>query len=99
MADYKLKSNSMTRLDWEEAAERGCVDLAVEAPDGVVLWIAFYDPTRLRQTIADDLRTQGCFGEANVAVVNEVTEENVERAVKILGEAGHFSDAMRARGM
>ena len=46
--------------------------------------LTFYDPVRLSQTIADDLRHGALFFEANLVVVSAVTRSEMERAVEAL---------------
>jgi hypothetical protein len=48
--------------------------------------LEFYDPVRLAQTVADDLRTQGMSVLDNVVIVHEVTVTAIRAAVRQLAE-------------
>lgn len=50
--------------------------------------LTFYDPTRLKQTIADELRDSPVFSEPNLLVVASVTESAMRNAVDHAVETG-----------
>ncbi|MFF5211952.1 hypothetical protein [Streptosporangium sp. NPDC000396] len=48
----------------------------------------FYDPIRLGQTIADELRSRASFfREPNLIVIDQVTRDHMEAAIAVLVEA------------
>lgn len=59
--------------------------------------VEFYDPVRFAQTIADDVRENGCVVPENVVVVPAVTRRHVEVAVERLAGSGFASLRTLAR--
>jgi len=58
--------------------------------DGRVIDLLFYDPTRLKQEIADDHSANRIFYERNIIVVPTVTRESIEASVTFLYESGEL---------
>jgi hypothetical protein len=47
--------------------------------------VAFYDPHRLHQDVADEIRERSVFFERNIAVVAKVTRHVMDEAMKSIG--------------
>ena len=59
----------------------------VVADDGRSFSLSFYDFTRLRQEIADEVTRNGFFAEPNLIVVASVTRSHIQEAVHRLSDA------------
>ena len=62
-------------------------DLSIKVGESVFR-PAFYDETRLAQTVTDDLTSDGHFAVRNLVVVPRVTRERIEDAVRKLSRNG-----------
>ena len=81
-------------FEWELEA-KGWFEASITAL-GRKYRLHFYDPTRLQQTVEDELPARGMFFEPNVVIVTLVNKANMERAVQSLIEAGLLSKIGRA---
>ncbi len=66
---------------------RGCCTAEL-VHRGQLYVVNFYDPTRLAQTIEDDLATDAAFFEENMIVVRTINRRSVEDAVGQLVKSG-----------
>ena len=66
--------------------------------EGRVIELVFYDPTRLKQEIEDDLSANRIFYERNIVVVPTVTRESIEASVKFLYESGELGRWTQSSG-
>jgi hypothetical protein len=65
-----------------------CNGVVVVLPDHSKFKVAFYDPVRLAQ----DLKDEGYIAEPGLIVIQDVTNENIERAVYELWLGGYFEE-------
>lgn len=81
----------MDEYDWAVQEAKGWLNVTVVGDDGdrrVVVEV--YDPVRLAQTVADELRLYRRFTARRLVVVSSVTPENVESAITALAAEGGF---------
>ena len=84
---------SVEQRDKDEMTDRGCFHaVVVEGDDGRRYPVYFVDPVRLQQDIQRIKLTSGeeWFAEPGLIVLDAVTEESIERAVKALWAEGFF---------
>lgn len=65
-------------------------DLSIEI-DGQTIRPQFYDPTRLKQEISDEVTKNGYFFETHLIVVDRVCRQSIEGAVASLARSGKLS--------
>jgi hypothetical protein len=75
-----------------ETPSRGYLGgVIVQAEDGSRYQVFFTDPTRLGQTLADDVRAgRPYYAEPGLIVLPEVTTESITKAVQALWQDGYF---------
>jgi hypothetical protein len=69
----------MDEYAWWETEQKGWIEVTVRWPSGEQV-VTFYDPTRLLQTVNDDLSGRGYFAE-RIVVVSSVTRDALESVV------------------
>jgi len=63
----------------------------VEFSSGRKYSVSFYDPIRLAQDLESVSRSwQPCLAEVGLIVLPAVTQTNMDKAIKYLGEIGYF---------
>src|SRR5438093_3226843 len=79
-------------LAQEEFAARGYLpETVVELSNGLRYELYFYDPVRLGQDLAADVRHgTPCIAEINLVVVPEITPANIRTAVEYLLTTDYF---------
>ena len=83
-ADYEVEYPAyLDGYELETEAKGYLVDLVVRS--GPRRWnLTVYDPTRLSQEVADELRVSGYFALPNLLVVPEVTRDAIATALDAL---------------
>jgi hypothetical protein len=59
--------------------------------------VTFYDPVRLAQDIAEELRAGAVFFERNLLVVPAVTRTHMEAAVGVIARTGRYLEMISER--
>ena len=81
---------------WDIEQKGWCEIADAHLPDGSVVRLSFWDPSRLAQSLEDELKSgKTCFTEPAMIVVPTVSIENMKTAVEELYESGYF-DQLRA---
>jgi hypothetical protein len=74
-----------------ETESRGYFSAASAAVNGRLFPLSFYDPVRLAQDLESSAANGEPFvAEQNMIVLQAVTRENMERAVRALANRGYF---------
>jgi hypothetical protein len=72
-------------------------DVIAQLEDDSEYSMSFYDPTRLKQVLEDEVASGSrFFTEVGLVILPEVTHENMETAARELGRQGFF-DFLRPR--
>ena len=85
MSKYKISYG-----EYEEYAKaymeiKGWTSVVELQVEGSTYQLNFYDPVRLAQCINDELDNKDvCFFEENLIIVENVTEENIRRAIETI---------------
>src|SRR5438128_6071291 len=79
------------RREYETPSRGYLSDIIVQLEDGSRYKLYFIDPTRLSQTLEDDVRAgREYLGEPNLVVLPEVTTASIKKAVHGLWLDGYF---------
>jgi hypothetical protein len=84
--------DGFTERNVDEMARKGWLQASVETADGRQFAVNFYDPGVLKMSVDDELSRGVPFAEPGIIVIPKVTPEEIERALRYLGEVNYFSD-------
>lgn len=79
------------RAEWEIEMKGWFEHARVHLPDGRTVQVCFWDPERLAQDLATDLKLgKSCLAEPGMIIVPKVTVQNMKAAVEELYQKGFF---------